>query len=536
MIKLKNDKIRIIYKYIFCFINSLIGLFTIKFMHPINDIFGNKYEVYLKTFDYKDGVYFFLFFIIWLVIFYFIDYFIKKKKVGTKKIHISNRRLFFICMIIMLICWSPYYLTFFPGGVYSDTYVQYTQALNGSLGGGYPIFYTLFLKLLLWINMGNSSGVFALLTIIQLLLYSGIFAYLIIKLKEYNVSKKVIIITLLFYSLYPRIPIYALSLWKDSLFSIFLLLYVIKLYDILRIGEQYFFNKKNILIYILVSILVSLFRNNGLYIIIIINIILFIKYRRCFSKLRPFYIANISLIIILLIVYGPLFNNIGKKVPYSESIGISLQQISYVVSNEEDIDKKSLEFIDNLLPIKDIKENYFPMIVDSIKKHKAFNNDFLENNKDAYWEVYFKLFKDYPLDYFKAYLYTTVGFWNYYINCHYAGSDSLQDFYDVTLGKEYNDISNNHNILKEVFNIDLKDKISSLASRLNNCALGSLIAFIGIYILISKKKLNKLLLYIPSVLIFLALLFGTPIAFSSRYIIYTILFIPYSIIIPFIDE
>ena len=101
---------------------------------------------------------------------------------------------------------------------------------------------------------------------------------------------------------------------------------------------------------------------------------------------------------------------------------------------------------------------------------------------------------------------------------------------------EEGDISKNINILHELFGIDLKNKIANMASMLNNCAFSSLIMFISIYILIAKKKINRFIIYLPSLFIFIILLIGTPIAFSSRYIIYTILFIPFSLIIPFIKN
>ncbi len=247
-----------IYKYIFCFINALIGLFTIKFHYTMLDLFGKNNEVYLDKFKLTDILIFILFFIIWLVLFYILDKLLNKIKTKKRLFNISNIKLFIICMIIFLVLWSPYYLSYMPGGVYSDTYQQLKQAILGITGNGFPVFYTLLLRLLYYISFKNTTVLFTILTIIQLILYMSIFSYFIIWLKNKKVSKVYIIICILFFALYPRIPIYALSLWKDSLFSIFLFLYVLKLYDVIESKGIILEDNKEVIKYILLCVFLKL--------------------------------------------------------------------------------------------------------------------------------------------------------------------------------------------------------------------------------------------------------------------------------------
>ena len=526
-----------IYKYIFCFINALIGVFTLHFHYTILDIFGNNNEVYLDPFKVTDILIFILFFVIWLLLFYILDKFINKDK-QNKSFSISNKKIFIIAFVILLITWAPYYFSFFPGGVYSDTYIQYIQATNSITGNGYSIFYSLLIRLLYNISLKNTTITFGLLTIIQVLLYIFSISYFITWLKNKNVSKILIVLSILFFGLYPRIPIYALSLWKDSLFSIFLFLYSLFIFEIIYSNGVVLKNKNNILLYCILCILVSLFRNNGYLLVVIMSFILLLKYRKNINEYRLFYISTIIVVLSTIVTYSIIFRLLGYNPPYRENIGVQIQQISYVVSNESNIDSDFINEINNIMPIDDIKSKYTPMIVDSVKNDSSFNNAYFDNNKMSFWLLYFKLMFKYPNDYIIALLLNNVGFWNYYTISYGSGSDSLLDFQEYSINEfvVFEDITDNIDIINNLFGLSIKNKIHDMAMWLNNCAIGTLIMFIGLYILLYKENNKYLLVYLPSIIIFVTLFFGTPCAFSSRYIIYTILFIPMSLIIPFIKD
>ena len=53
-------------------------------------------------------------------------------------------------------------------------------------------------------------------------------------MKKEGVSNKFLWLTLLIYALVPVFPFYAVATVKDTIFSAFILLYVIKLYDVIK--------------------------------------------------------------------------------------------------------------------------------------------------------------------------------------------------------------------------------------------------------------------------------------------------------------
>lgn len=524
-----------VYKYIFCFINAIIGVFTVKFHYTMLDIYGSNSEVYLDPFKLSDILIFILFFALWLLVFYILDRFLNKYK-KSNEFKISNKKLLIISIITMLICWSPYYLTYFPGGVYSDTYQQFLEAKNGISASIYSVFYSLFIRLLYVISFKNSSVTFVLMTIIQILLFVGTISYFIVWLKNKKISKKYIVLTLIFFCINPRIPIYAISIWKDSLYSIFLFMLTLFLFDIVYSKGKMLLEKKNAIIYCLLCILSAMFRNDAYFIVFMLTAALLFKYFKLYKKAKFFYILSIITSIIIVCTYVVFIPMLKLDSPYREKIGIPLQQIAYVTANEE-VSDDIIQEIDQFVPYDFIKVTYNPMDVDNIKTSKRFNNEYLENNKDKFWKLYFKLFIKYPKDYLIAFLFNNVGYWNYYLTCLDAGSDSLDDDYDVVYPKRnIEDITNNVNVIYNLFGFSLKKYIRPVASAINNCAIYTLFVFIGMYIMIKRKANDFFIVYLPTLLRLFILLLAAPVAFSSRYIIYIVLFMPLSLMIPFIQD
>lgn len=536
------NKICKIYKYVFCFINSLILLFTMEFHYTQSDIFGDNTMVFLSKFKLIDFFIAIIFFVFQILCFYLLDKVLSKKNKTRKKdlITYSSKKLFFISVIIMLLAWAPYYLSFFPGGIYSDTLKNYYQAVNGMWKSNVPVLYTLFIRGIYYISFKNPNIVFTILTLIQIMAFVLVFAYLINILKKYKVNKYAIYLVLGVFSFYPRIPIYVLSLWKDSLFSIFLLLLVIKFFNIYMENGRNLNNGFEVFKIILISFFVCVFRNNGYHFIILLLIIFAFIYKDKLKEYKLFFISYLSLIICMIIFFGPILRMYKLDTPFMESLGIPFQQISYVVVNEKNIPKEDMEVINKILPKDIIISTYQPMIVDNLKLSVSFDHDYLESHKVKFFKTYIHLFFKYPLDYIKSYLYMTVGYWNYFTNCYGTGSHSIKDFYLFMYSPKeavvYADIKTNYNVLKDVFHIDLSNIIFKYAQKANNSGIFTLLLFISIYICLYKKNYKNLIFYLPSLFLLFTLLLATPAAFSSRYIIYNILFMPFGFILPFIDN
>ena len=101
---------------------------------------------------------------------------------------------------------------------------------------------------------------------------AAILCYCLCILYRYGAGKKLCFLFLLFYACVPYNGNFAVTMWKDVLFSGFLLLFGLFVYQLLHLyssGER-LKKKPGLLILLLLSgLLVCLFRSNGLYLFLL---------------------------------------------------------------------------------------------------------------------------------------------------------------------------------------------------------------------------------------------------------------------------
>ena len=442
----------------------------------------------------------------------------------------ENIKVFFIAFLIILILWLPYILSYFPGGVYPDTIRAIMQAENREkLNNHEPLLYTMIFKIFLSPNetIEERQHGIEVFTIVQELTLAATCAYCVYWLYKKNISMKYVIATTLFFGVCNLVPLYAVSIWKDTLFSIALFLYVIYIAEITYQDGKNIEKVKGIIKYIVLSLPVMFLRNNGIYIITLTTIALLIIYRsKILNELKKFTTIITIQIIICFLIQGPVYNYFKVNTEYVENLGIMIQQICYVVKEEGNITKEQLQFINNLCPIEKIKSNYTPCLVDSIKWYSGFENEYLENNKGKFIKTWFELLMQNPKSFTKAYLLNTIGFWN--IN---KQSDDAYTNQQMSYNASMYINMKQYDKVKEITNISIR-KYLEPKQEISSVVFLS-IMLIGMLITIYKKKYKNLLIYMPAFATWLTVMIATPIAFSLRYVYILVLMVPFSTLIPF---
>lgn len=527
--RIKKDKVYFIFKLFFCFIVA-ISLFLDSLV-TYSGLFEN---IANNNFNNIKLINIMIFFVAFVVAYILISICEKvTHKIYVKSIYKKNNNpkkyMFVVIWIILLICWLPYLLTFFPGGIYSDTSNTIYQALGViKVHNHHPILYAFIWSIFLGIGNlfgGMQAGV-NLFSIFQALCMSGVLAYSIYWLYKKNVKTLYIVLVTVFFGLYKLIPLYAVSLWKDIPFCLVMLLYSIFIAEIVYEKGKKLENKNCIIKYIILSTLVVFFRNNGIYIVLMTTILLLIQYRK---KIKKFAIFTITQIIICIIIQGPIYDKLNLTTEFVENLGIPLQQVCYVVAEDGKITEGQKAFINSLCPMQTIREKYTPCIVDKIKWDPEFNGQFLEENKIKFFEIWLKLFIQNPDSYIKAYLLNTLGYWD--------------------INKSDNPAYTNENMwpgVEEKFNITQTDYIKIIfgesiredlkAKNIVSTALLTLIAVFGMLMCIYHKRYENLLVYVPEIICWATLMVAAPIAFSLRYLYIFVLMIPMNIITIFLNK
>lgn len=505
---------------IWILIYSLLFSTMIMFMSKtvVGDIFSNTKDAYIKNFNYMDVLIFLMVFITSYIIFNFIIYSIDKNKNENIQ-RKPNKKFLIIIFILLLICWLPYILTYFPGGLFSDTYYSINMAIGKNrINNHHPILYTLIWKLLFNISKDYTISIF-LFTIFQYLFMGFTCTCLIYYMYRKGINKIIIIFSFLYFSLFPLIPFYIISLWKDTLFSIWILIYSVFLLYIFN-RKNYIekaTNYKNIIILIIISFFVSFSRNNGIYIVGLTNIIIimYLLKKEKSKRVKIFSLLNVLNILLIFIIQGPIYNllnlNVDKKI---ESLSIPVQQVAYI-SNNIKMGKKDLKILNRIMPISKVKEKYTPMIVDTLKWDDSFNQDYFNSNIYNFLKIYIKLIFKHPKMATNAYLLQTVGFWNInesssvgyiqnemWYNKPYKMSDKFQSTFGFSI--------------KQILN----PKIYI------NYAIFIWIMLFTIFYLLYRKKYKLIMAILPNLFVWLTIMIATPLAFSLRYVFSIVLSLP----------
>lgn len=456
----------------------------------------------------------------------------RHKKIQTK--NVSANKIFIFSLVIILIAWFPYYLSCMPGGVFADTFSSISQALNMDTEGLYalnnhhPILYTLFWRAVIVLCRSFNKDLFftcCFFLTVQMIIMAISFAYTITWVYRKELSLSFTVILMLFVSLFPIFPMWAVSVWKDTFYGVALLLLS------LHLGEPAFTQDKDLLNdnkYLIKLFILGIFtaftRNNGKYILFAIILLFLIARLKRLKNSIKLLICYITLIFTIQIIQGPVYDNFNYNTDNTvESLAVPIQQMSYLVVGDYDLTEDELNYIGTIDPIDSIKQYYNPFIFDSLKWiDPNFNIDVIKNNPSRFFSVYFKLLLKHPIGCFKGMALETCGFW--------APNIKLPTGGDILISVWNNDKSiASVDYFYQMSGMSLKNRIGTLLPI--HGAVYVFCMFYCLYLLVANRDYKKIILLLPALLNWLTIIVATPIAGSFRYINITLLILPIEIML-----
>lgn len=387
--------------------------------------------------------------IIFDVIDYLFDYMDKGKKETNQKkknklTEIFDKHPFVFSIIVILLFWLIYIIAFYPGILSPDPSFQLLQYFgidnkysgyvnlidkNVIITNHHPVLHTLLLGFLTNIGIKLFSsfniGLF-IYTIIQTLILSSTLSYTIKFMKDINVSLKYRKICLLIYSLVPVFPLYALSPVKDVIFGSLIILYIISMYKFIKIKEK--IKVKDIILEIILMILITLFRNNGIHVILLSFPFLVFANKKNLFKFILIFVATISFYFSYNKIILPHFKITSGSI--REALSVPFQQTArYVKEHKNEVTKNEKVIIDKLLNYDTIDTRYNPKLADPVKNE--FNKDYTKKDLNNYFKVWYIEFKKHPLTYMEATIENTYGYFypietNWYV--HIKGKKIVNNY------------------------------------------------------------------------------------------------------------
>ena len=435
-----------------------------------------------------------------------------------------NLKLMFIYAGIVFLALLPLFLINFPGTMTVDSFNQLSQARGLTpLHDHHPWVHTLIIKLFYNIGYSLSNNVtvgIAAFILTQMLLVSLGLGFTAETLASLGSGRMGAVIVIAGFILFPYHAAFTITMWKDILFALGVLIITILLYKELVAGIRP--GVADSLLFVLSSLAVCLFRHNGFYAYILCALIFAFRAivnRRSsdayVGKNARTAILTLVSILICLIINGPVKSGLNvQNGDFGHELAIPLQQIARVVQLNGDISDEEREELGRVNSIEYIVNNYEPGGADNmIQWLVAGDSDYVKNNKGRFLKLYLSLGLKNPNAYIMAFIDQTKGY--------YTTMMPEQTAY-------YGILPNGDNLDNyPIFGAGVRIKINEILSKLQDvlpvyaifyspgACLLILILMIGIEKVRGRRSM--LLVFLPQLCLTLTVLIATPLVADLRY-------------------
>lgn len=435
-----------------------------------------------------------------------------------------NLKLMFIYAGIVFLALLPLFLINFPGTMTVDSFNQLSQTRGLTpLHDHHPWVHTLIIKLFYNIGYSLSNNVtvgIAAFILAQMLLVSLGLGFTAETLASLGSGRMGAVIVIAGFILFPYHAAFTITMWKDILFALGVLIITILLYKELVAGIRP--GVADSLLFVLSSLAVCLFRHNGFYAYILCALIFAFRAivnRRSsdayVGKNARTAILTLVSILICLIINGPVKSGLNvQNGDFGHELAIPLQQIARVVQLNGDISDEELEELARVNSIEYIVNNYEPGGADNmIQWLVAGDSDYVKNNKGRFLKLYLSLGLKNPNAYIMAFIDQTKGY--------YTTMMPEQTAY-------YGILPNGDNLDNyPIFGAGVRIKINEILSKLQDvlpvyaifyspgACLLILILMIGIEKVRGRRSM--LLVFLPQLCLTLTVLIATPLVADLRY-------------------
>lgn len=346
------------------------------------------------------------------------EYF-QSREFTTPQANFFTRHAFGKAFIIILGSWAPFLLLSYPGNLCWDAIGQIEQVIvSGSYSAHHPLFHTLLMGGLTQLGQilfhSYEIGLFVYV-LLQAAALAAALAATIAVLSKRKAKRTLLLCLLLVYCLTPAYSNMASTALKDVPYSAAVVGYVICLALLLEMPAR-ITDTKFVLGFVLLQLCVILFRNNGLYVVLLSGIgvfcFLYQKYdlrRRVRCLLCTFGGSILAAELILVILTQALGAAPGST---GEMLSIPFQQTArYLQLYRDEISPEERSAIEAVLgDVNDVAANYDPDIADPVKA--LFHKNASSKELIAYMGAWFRGLLKHPASYVEAFLVHVYGWFD----------------------------------------------------------------------------------------------------------------------------
>ena len=301
-------------------------------------------------------------------------------RMAAQKYHLFQKSL---CYIIPLLAGLIYWLAFFPGVMSFDSVSQWDQLSTFKITNLHPAAHTILEWILtrIWYSP-------AIISLFQVLIASLVIGYGLNTIQKVGRIPGYILIILSFlFTANPIVGIMNVTLWKDVLYSLAILLLTIVLLKLVSSDGEWILKPSHFVLLGCTLPIIWLFRFNGFPVVLVSMIAMVIVYKKYF---KHFVYSTLIAIAIILFVFGPVYSwfEVNRELVFNYGIAFIHPVVPYV-NNQTDLaylSDREKQYLNQIYPLKNtwsyscydatvfyyLNANFLPVIGDPFTMLKIF--------------------------------------------------------------------------------------------------------------------------------------------------------------------
>ena len=305
--------------------------------------------------------------------------------IGRKQdgLHWKDCQKFLFVFISLFILHLPYIVLSYPAVFWGDTPAQIAQGFNLNeetsqyllllsedvrLNNHHPVFHTLLLHVFL--RLGGilhsfNTGIF-LFSLLQLICLFGTISLCIVRLYESGVPVRYLLMLIIYFGVAPRLQNHSMLITKDIWYGMATLLFVLFLERVTRPERDGKPSVKEMLGVFLSELLLILFRNEGIYVVVLT---LILACAMGTGPRRRWIINSVSCLVVVLLIHQVIFPTFriteGSR---REMLSIPFQQTArYMKIYPDEVTDKEWDAVNAVLDAEALPELYIYTRSDPVK-------------------------------------------------------------------------------------------------------------------------------------------------------------------------
>jgi len=308
----------------------------------------------------------------------------------------------FLVFLLLLICWTPVFLAFWPGHFSADSLTQFYSYYNEDPYAHHPLLHTALLGFCMMTGIDNSpeglaTNGLALYCSIQLVVVAACIAYGCWWMKRRGVPCWIRLVITCLFAFCPFYAPWTFCAQKDVLFAVLAMLFCLQLCDVWQFGMK----PLRMIVFIVIAVLMMLFRNNGVYALVLL--LPFAVWWAHGKRLAVGALLIVSAVLYLVINNAWIYVVDAERGSKVEILSMPLQQIARTLQQDpEAIELDEEGVLDTLYWETNIAEIYHPQISDPVKW--AVDYDALDENIPSLLSLWLRMAPGHLIPYTEAFL------------------------------------------------------------------------------------------------------------------------------------